>query len=344
MLCKFFPTFAAQVFSMDKNKVLKGVIFVGLGASFYGMLTTVVKLAYNSPQHYTTAEVTSSQFVLGILTLIIINLIHGKTTKNKKPSPTRKDFWKLILTGTSFGGTSLFYYLSVQYVDVSIGIILLMQSVWLSVVVEGFLERKWPNQRKIIATLIVLIGTVLATDALNSEAQLDPVGIMWGCLAAVSYTITMFTSNRIANYLSPSKKSLIMLLGGSVLIAIFLFISQIGPLHFDYFRDLYLNITDNASSIRPFDFSIFYTYGLILALFGTVLPPILLNKGFPDAGLGLGSIVSSLELPVSVTLAYFLLHEQVALIQWLGIVLILLAIVLMNLKKTQKKLSKKEEQ
>lgn len=317
---------------MEKNKVLKGVLYVGLGASFYGMLTTFVKLAYNSPHQYTTAEVTTAQFVLGIFGLLIINFINNKTTKRKKTSPTTKDFWKLVLAGTSFGGTSLFYYLSVQFIDVSIGIILLMQSVWLSVVLESIIERKFPNKRKIIATLIVLIGTLFATDALNSDAQINPIGVFWGLMAALSYTITMFTSNRIATYLSASKKSIIMLLGGSILVGSFLFLSQIGPFHFTFFKDLYLNVTSNTAGIRPFDFSIFYTYGLILAVFGTILPPLLLNKGFPNAGLGLGSIVSSMELPVSVSFAYLLLHEQVAVIQWMGIILILLAIVLMNLR------------
>jgi drug/metabolite transporter (DMT)-like permease len=41
--------------------------------------------------------------------------------------------------------------------------------------------------------------------------------------------------------------------------------------------------------------------------------------------------VSALELPVSVMMAYFLLHEQVVLVQWIGIILIVLAIVLMNM-------------
>ena len=33
-----------------------------------------------------------------------------------------------------------------------------------------------------------------------------------------------------------------------------------------------------------------------MALFGTIIPPMLLNAGFPHTGIGLGSIVSSLEL------------------------------------------------
>jgi drug/metabolite transporter (DMT)-like permease len=72
-------------------------------------------------------------------------------------------------------------------------------------------------------------------------------------------------------------------------------------------------------------------WGIVLSLFGTIIPPMLMNAGFPLTGIGLGSIVSALELPVSVLMAYFLLHEQVVFIQWIGIVLIVLAIVLMNL-------------
>ena len=58
---------------------------------------------------------------------------------------------------------------------------------------------------------------------------------------------------------------------------------------------------------------------------------VLLNLGFPKTGLGLGSIVASVELPVSVTMAFVLLGEQVLFLQWLGIAIILLAIVYMNL-------------
>jgi drug/metabolite transporter (DMT)-like permease len=58
----------------------------------------------------------------------------------------------------------------------------------------------------------------------------------------------------------------------------------------------------------------------------------LLNAGFPLTGIGLGSIVSSLELPVSVLMAYFLLNEELQLIQWIGILLIIIAIVIMNIQ------------
>ncbi len=297
------------------------------------MLATFVKLAYQDG--YTTSEVTTSQFLLGIVGLLVLNFIQTITSKKALPSPTSREVRNLLLAGTSLGCTSLFYYIAVQYINVSIAIVLLMQSVWFSVVVESFLTKKLPNARKIVSVIIVLAGTILATNLINESLDLDWKGIFWGLLAAASYTLTMFTSNTLATHLPVFRKSIIMLLGGSVVVFAFLFFAQIGPLHFEGLKSFYLNFTDNTEHIHSFNYSILWKYGLILSLFGTIIPPILFNVGFPNAGLGLGSIVSSLELPVSVTMAFVLLGEKVIFIQWVGIALILFAIVLMNLSKKE---------
>nr|WP_241614501.1 DMT family transporter [Chryseobacterium sp. SSA4.19] len=322
-----------------KKNILKGVLFVGIGASIYGMLATFVKLAYQ--EGYTTSEVTTSQFALGLTGLLILNFIQTITSKKILPSPTSKEIKNLMLAGTSLGCTSLFYYLSVQYINVSIAIVLLMQSVWFSVVVESFITKKLPNIRKIISVIIVLTGTVLATNLINTEITLDIKGIFWGLMAAASYTMTMFTSNTLATHLPVLRKSIIMLSGGSVVIFAFLFFAQLGPLHFDGLKSVYLSFTDNTEHIHAFRYSILWKYGFVLALFGTIIPPVLFNIGFPNAGLGLGSIVSSLELPVSVTMAFILLGEKVIFIQWVGIVLILFAIVLMNLPSRKEVIAEK---
>lgn len=314
---------------MKKKNILKGVLFVGIGASIYGMLATFVKMAYHDG--FTTSEVTTSQFVLGLTGLLILNFIQTLTSKQKLSMPSSKEVRMLLLAGTSLGGTSLFYYIAVQYINVSIAIVLLMQSVWFSVVIESILTKKLPNARKVVSVVIVLLGTVLATNLINMEIELDWHGVFWGLMAAASYTLTMFTSNTLATHLPVFRKSFIMLAGGSVVVFAFLFFAQIGPMYFDGLKSLYLNFTDNTQHIHSFNYSIFPTYGLVLALFGTIIPPVLFNVGFPNAGLGLGSIVSSLELPVSVTMAFVLLGEKVFFIQWVGIVLILFAIVLMNL-------------
>ncbi|BCY27196.1 EamA family transporter [Flavobacterium okayamense] len=297
---------------MSNNNILKGAVLVGLGASSYGMLATFVKLAYK--ENFTTAEVTTAQFVYGILGILII-MAFQKTKKQKEEIKiTKKHIVQLLLAGTSLGLTSVFYYLCVKYINVSIAIVLLMQTVWMGVLLEWFLDKKAPSFQKIIAVVIVLIGTLLATNIINSEFTLDWRGLAFGILAAASFTTTMFTANKIAVGVNNAKRSLYMLLGGAIIIAIFTLISQ----------------------QTPFNFEIFAKWGILVALFGTIIPPILMNAGFPITGIGLGSIVSSLELPVSVSMAFFILNEQVILSQWFGIVLIITAIVIMNLKLKSK--------
>lgn len=292
---------------MFGNRVLKGVILVGLGATSYGMLATFVRLAYD--EGFTTAEVTTSQFVFGILGILVINLFQKIKKGTSVINATKSNIFQLMLAGTSLGMTSVFYYLAVKYIPVSIAIILLMQTVWMGVLIEMILDKKAPSKLKIISVFIVLVGTLLATNIFKNDVQLDWHGIVWGMLAAASFTTTMFTANRVANGISSAQRSLFMLLGGAVIVFSFAI----------------------ATQNTPFNFEIFMKWGIVLSLFGTIIPPMLMNAGFPLTGIGLGSIVSALELPVSVMMAYFLLHEQVVLVQWIGIILIVLAIVLMNM-------------
>ncbi|GGC88006.1 permease [Flavobacterium lutivivi] len=298
---------------MSNNCVLKGVFLVGLGAASYGMLATFVKLAYKDVSsqglHYTPAEVIVAQFVIGVLAVLAINAFQRNKKKDNVVKATKTDIKKLMLVGTSTGLTSIFYYLAVKYIPVSIGIVLLMQTVWMGVVLEMILERKIPSKIKIVAVFVVLFGTLLATNVLKNEVNLDWRGLVLGLLAAASFTTTMFAANKVALAISPAQRSLYMLLGGIVVVFLFAFITQ----------------------KTPFNFDIFYKWGILIALFGTVIPPLLLNAGFPLTGIGLGSIVSALELPVSVMMAFLVLNETVVFSQWAGILLIILAIVLMNI-------------
>lgn len=291
---------------MFKNDTLKGVFLVAIGATSFGMLATFVKMAYT--EGYSTAEVTISQFFLGIIGMLIINGFQKAKKKNEVIKATSKTIFQLMVAGTSMGMTSLFYYLAVKYIPVSIAIVLLMQTVWIGLIVEMILERKIPSTQKIVAAIVVLTGTLLATNVIQDEIKLDWRGLVMGVLAACSFTTTMFTANRIGLGISSAQRSLYMLFGGAIIVFIFAF----------------------ASQNTPFQYEILFKWGIILSLFGTIIPPMLMNAGFPLTGIGLGSIVSALELPVSVLMAYFLLHEKVVLTQWIGILLIILAIVIMN--------------
>lgn len=299
-----------------------GVVFIILGSSSYGMLSTFVKLAYK--EGFTTAEVTASQILLGALILTIMSLF----AKKNAVKPTSKDIKGLLIAGLPIAFTSILYYLTVKYIDASVAVVLLMQSVWMGVIVEAVLTKKFPSVEKIIAVVLILFGTLLATKVIGSTPMsLDPRGLILGMLTAMSFSWTLYSTGNVAPHLQPVERSKYMLYGSCFVVLIFILLTQMGPYYFN------MNVvSEEFITNKAFNPSIFWGYGLILSIFGTVIPPIMLNKGFPIVGVGLGSILSSIELPVAMVIAFIFLGEVVNGTQWMGVAIILFSIVLMNYK------------
>lgn len=290
--------------------MLNGLL-VALGAASYGMLTTFVKLAER--EGYTIYEVTLSEYIIGLAGLLIVERIFSRNLKKqgRYRKPTKRNLRNLILAGASMGVTTFVYYLTVRYISVSIAIVLLMQSVWMGVVFDALFNKTKPSLIKILAVLVVLIGTLLATDVFFSEVRLDWRGIALGLLAALSYSITILATNRVGVGLAPATRSKWMVVGAFILVS----------------------LVTIPFLMKGFKWEILYSWGLFFGFFGAILPPLLLNYAMPKINLGIGAIITSMELPVAVTMAYFLLHESVNGYQWMGIILILLAIAAMNSKK-----------
>src|ERR1700750_1346683 len=138
-----------------KNDKLKGGIFITLGAGCYGMLGTYVKMAYQAG--FNTAEVTLAQFSLGFTGLLMLTLLR-RPPQVGNTSGSLKSMMRLVLAGTSLGLTSIFYYLSVKYITVSVAIVLLTQSVWMGVAVDAIIQKKWPGIGKGLPVLIIMMG------------------------------------------------------------------------------------------------------------------------------------------------------------------------------------------
>lgn len=289
------------------------------------MLATLVKTAYRAG--YSTAEVTLAQYLIGIAVLLGLNALLKSGSR-----PPAKQRRQLMLAGLSMGLTSVLYYVAIVFIDASIAVVLLMQSVWMGVLVEALGRRRFPEVRKIIAVVMVLGGTLLATGMISLTGnRLETAGIVFGILAAMSFSAVLWSAQNVATTLPPLKRSLYMLYGGGIVVLSFALLTQLLP----YYLDLQL-LAGRFSSPKAFDYSILAQLGIPLALLGTVIPPLLFNRGFPLTGIGLGSILSAVELPVSITFAFLILRERIDALQWVGVLAILLAVVLLNLKRRGK--------
>ena len=287
-------------------KDYKSIFYVAAGACSYGLLATIVKFANQLDIH--TSVLTFLQFLIGFLFLLVFNYFsQSKKTVPQPPSFAAK--LKLIAWGTSLGLTSTLYYLAIQYIPVSVGIILLMQSIWISLIAEALIRKQIPSRAKIMGVLIVLLGTALSTNIFQETKILDGRGLLLGFGAGISYAVAIFSSSNIANQLPSPVRSQFLVLGGLLLIIVFWNVHIVQQM-----------------TLRALP------WGLIIALFGTILPPLFFTRGIPKTGIALGNIISSLEIPVSTISAVLLLHEAVSGIQWAGILLILVAVTVINLR------------
>lgn len=288
----------------------RSVLLVLIGACSFGVLSTFVKLSFK--EGYSLGEVTGIQVFFGMILLWLLYLL-GKSTGlvKMKPKTERDPMWKVIISGFSTGLVSITYYKCVSLVPASIAIILLMQFVWIGILLEYIVFKKKPSFLQIISMLLVLGGTVLAAGLFNEQqTELSLTGVLFGLLAATFYAIFLMVMSRFGNGYPPVQKSALMLTGACLLIFI------VFPPTF-LFNGVLLGGL--------------WKWGLILATLGTVIPPLFFALGTPAIGVGLSSIISAIELPVAVTMSYFFLLEPVSKWQWLGVFIILSAIVISNI-------------
>ncbi|WP_421384852.1 EamA family transporter [Bacillus salacetis] len=283
----------------------KYLLAVFLGACSYGVLSTIVKLSYQDGLK--TAEVTVAQFFAGWLILVLLFL--GK--RGKPRLSLRKKIY-LIAGGIPSGLVGVFYYTSLQTVEASFAIILLFQFVWIGIVLDSIFSKRLPDRKTVVSVAVLLIGTLLSskitfTNALNT---VDWKGLIFGLLAAASFALFIFANARVVPELGAVQRSFYMV-SGSFLIVFIIFIPGL--------------VKDGIGN--PSDVVM---YGAILGFFGVFIPPFLFAYGMPHIGSSIGSILGSAELPVTIILSMLVLREYVTWLQWVGILLILLAITASN--------------
>ncbi|MET6996299.1 EamA family transporter [Chitinophaga defluvii] len=290
----------------------KYILMVFTGACSFGILSTFVKLAYR--EGYTPAEISFSQAFIGMGILWLLVFIQERRRSGMAADQIIAiPWWPLLLTGAAIGWTTYVYYVAVHYIPASVAIVILMQFTWISMLLEWCFFNKKPVASQLVVTVVILSGTLMAGGWLNTRAgNLSTTGILYALGAALLYAVYIVANSRLSSQVSPLKKSAVMMMGSSIGIFV-------------------VNASSLATSTHT-DVSLI-KWAVFLAIFGTVIPPVLFARGIPKAGVGVSAILMTAELPVAVICSHFVLSEEVGVVQWLGIVVMLLAIVLLNVQK-----------
>ena len=266
-----------------------------------------VKIAYANG--FSSAAVTGAQYLFGTVMLWLVL----QFTKKEKLSV--KEAVKLLSSGIPFGLTGIFYYQALQSLSASLAIVFLFQFVWIGSVIEWLVYRRVPDKTKLISIAVLLLGSLLAADIFSSSSTFTLSGLMWGIMAAVSFATFLFLSSAVGSYLPPVQKSALLATGASALVSI-------------CYPPVFILEGTTFFSLVP--------YGLLLGLFGVMLPPLLYSIGMPHVGPSLGTILTSSELPVAILMSSIVLSEPIPPVKWTGVILILIGISLNSLKDSKK--------
>ncbi|CEH28492.1 hypothetical protein AM501_21755 [Aneurinibacillus migulanus] len=274
----------------------RSILFVFFGACSYGMLSTFVKLAYKAG--FLPGEVSGSQMFLAMVCMWGVALLFSRQRIGGKQCIA------LMGVGVASGLTGILYYQSLQYVPASIAIVLLFQFTWIGVIIAAIMERKKPGIEKIVALILLMVGTLLSGDVFTGGfGQLNLIGIVFGLLSAVTYALFVIFSGRAASSgLSPYTRAAVTLTGAMLITFII------------YPPSFLINGALTSGLLL---------YVLPLALFGGIIPVLFFTLGVSHIGGGLATILSAAELPTAVLLSRIVLHENVSMLQWIGVSIIL---------------------
>lgn len=238
--------------------------------------------------------------------------IHRHNQKAAKQTENAKLSWKqklaLVVSGLPLAGGGLLYFKSLTYVPASVAIILLFQFIWIGAVIQSVRNRRLPDRMTVIVIVILLIGTVLAAGLLDDGSRhWNPLGIMYGLLAALLYSLFILLSGSAVPKAPVSTRVVWMLAGGMILIFI---------------------LFPPAFLINGKIFGALLIYGFTLGFLGSFIPPLLFAYGVPHVGEGMASILGATELPVAVLSSFFILHEMISPLRWVGVLIVLVSIAL----------------
>ncbi|WP_302390911.1 EamA family transporter [Eggerthella sinensis] len=291
---------------MQKN-TLKYSAVVFLGGASYGVMAATVKSAF--AEGFTWAQSAASQALFGALLFGVALIV--LTVAGKRPVPlSPKRVFALLGLGLTTCTTCVLYNYALTMLPVSVAITLLFQFTWIGIVFQVIATRRRPHPAELGAAVVILGGTLLASGLFSSTVgDLNPVGIVCALLSAVSCASFMFLSARIGTDLPPIERGLVVCLGACILGF------AVCP---DYFASGALQAG-------------IWKYGLILGVFGLLVPVILFGIGTPHLSAGLSTIMASSELPCGIAISVLVLSEPVDALQVVGIVIIMLGVVVSQL-------------
>lgn len=291
---------------------LWGSFLVLIGAVCYGAQAPLVKLAYE--HGLTTWQIVLMEYLTASIFFFgIVFVIDRKSLLQLNRIAIIKLFTLAILGP---GLTSVFYYLTLALMPASVSVIFLFQYMLFILLFEKIFNKARLRKNQIISIVLIFIGTFFAVELFTDPiGDIHPLGIIFGVLAAFTYAIFIFFTDKTGNISSPWVRSAVISL--SITLFVLPLIALMGE-------------GNETASINEL-----IKWGILIGFVGQMIPLIAFNFGVPIIKSQLSSILGAMELPGAIIFSMVLIQENISGMQWIGIVIITIAIVIAEINFTE---------
>ncbi len=284
-----------------------GYVAAIIQAVLYATMGIFAKLLYEcglSAQLVMVLRFSCTVIFLGLFIL----LFHGRKFISHQPA--------VYVQSIFFFLSAWLYFLAVERINAGLATVLFYTFPAIVAVLNVFVFHEKLTARVIIALALSLLGIVLISGVLApDEAALDPIGIIFAiaaCTAFAIYSVLIQKTARTESSFTATFTISLVCLAASLI----LFAGELGGLAHISAKELAL--------------------GSGLAILATILPIVLYIFAIARIGATKASIISIIETPSSLLLAWLILGETIDVFQGIGALLVVIAILSVTVKPKEK--------
>ncbi|WP_255298566.1 DMT family transporter [Brevibacillus dissolubilis] len=279
---------------MNVNPYYFGVLLVALSATGFGIMPIFAKFAYQGGADVTT--LLCLRFALaGLLFFIYLK------SKRANLHVSRKHLLALfLLGGVGYTLQSISYFTAVKFIPASLVALLLYTFPIFVTILAFLLDREKLTKKVIGAIFLSILGLMLVMG--TNFGELNMIGILYACAAAVVYAGYVFFSNRVLQQVQP----------------------MVASLYISAFAALTLVMMGMSTDSLQLGFEWKAWAALIgIVLISTMMSMLTLFQGMKLVGSTRASVISMIEPLLTIGFSAMLFGERLTMIQGLGVAAVL---------------------
>ncbi|WP_273445767.1 DMT family transporter [Neolewinella agarilytica] len=300
--------------SIDAAAIRNRQIGVGLmllGAILFSCKAIVIKLAYQ--YEVTSITLLGLRMAFALPLFLLIAWFRRERTATHGPL-SRRDFIVIVILGV-FGYYAASYtdFLGLQYLSAGMERLILFVYPTMVLLLQRIIFGTPIKPVQWLATGICYAGIALAFSGSDfSVGNYTALGASLVFLSAFLYSFYVIGSGRFAPRLGTVRFTSLALVAASIAVLLHVFFSG-----------------NTLFGLEPG----LYVYGLVLAVFCTVIPSYMVTEGVRRIGAGDAAILGAIGPVATIVLEYLVLNESLNLVQGIGAGLVIVGVVIIGRNK-----------